>query len=211
MNQPFAGGWRFGMTSNDALAPITQNKGIDPEFLKKVASLGLLADDKKGALDQATQAAPLSGLLDAPGASGWGGDYGSAQSGGKYGGTMTTSEAGNSMREVSPAGASVSLNPSAKSAAGLFSGGPLGALLASLQVQKTAPVYDYVMPGMNGFNSGDYGRSSTEVGPPNAQQAQNIADEFAKAFAGYASGGGAGGFDAGVGGLGVGGSPDGYW
>lgn len=152
MNNPNSGGWRFGNTSNDALAPIS-NSGIDPEFLKRVANFGLLADDKKGALDKALEAKPLTGLLEAPGSSGWGGDYGNQQGGQQQGGAMSTSEGGNSMREVSPSGFNVSLDPNAKTAAGFLSGGPLAALVSSLQVQRTAPVYDLMVPGMNGLPS----------------------------------------------------------
>lgn len=208
MNQPFSGGWRFG-GSNEALAPIT-NQGISPEFLKKVASLGLLGEQDKPALEKAVTPDALSGLLDSPGSGNWGGDYGTLGASSPFGGAMTTTEAGNAAREVSPAGLSASFNPSAKTGMAMMAGGPLAALMSSLQVQKTAPVYDLVMPGMNGFNRGDYGMSSTEIGPPNAAQAQAIADMFARDFAAYAQGGDSG-FDSGVGGLGIGGSPDGYW
>ncbi len=63
---PSAGGWRYDYRDRpSSVDALYKPQGIDPDFLKKVA--GLMPDDKKGLLDQAVQAQPLSGLLEAPG------------------------------------------------------------------------------------------------------------------------------------------------
>lgn len=204
MNYPFAGGWRFGNRPTSVEALYTPQQ-VSNDFLKKVAGLGgLLGEQAKPALAKALEDKPLTGLLET------GGDFNQMAGGNNpFGGNMTTTEAGNPAREVSPAGVSASLNPSAKSAAAFATGGPLAALMASLQLQKIAPVVDLVVPGMNGFNRGDYGMSATEVGPPNAAQAKTIADLFARDFADYAVGdhGGFGG-QVGFGGVDGAGSAD---
>ena len=209
MNNPFSGGWRFGgrPTSVEALY---QPQQVNNDFLKKVAAL---AQDpaKQGLLDQALTATPLQGLLDAPGSAGWGNDQGrdGGTNSGQSRGASVMSEGGNPMTEVSAGGYAPNFGNAAKGFAALGVPGLLGGLIGG---QNLAPVYDLVMPGMNGYMGNDYGMSSTLSGPPDAASAQMIADQFAKDFAAYASGG-SGGFDAspGVGGLGVGGSPDGYW
>lgn len=210
MNNPYSGGWRFGDRPTSVEALYQGNSGISPDFLKQVAAL---AQDpsKQGLLDQAVTATPLQGLIDAPGSTGWGREVdqtGGLQAGGGY----STSPGGNQMKEVSPAGMSMSLNPNAKSAAGFMSGGLLGALMGSVQMQKLAPVYDLLVPGMNGYMGGDYGTSSTLNGAPNEAQAKAIADSFAAQMAadGYGGyGASAGDSFGGMGGFGAGDYGDG--
>lgn len=208
MNNPFSGGWRFGSrpTSVEALY---QPKPIDNDFLRRVAALGQ-DPDKKGLLEQALTATPLQGLLDAPGAGGYG-DMDQRAGGQQSSGPTVMSEAGNPMQQVSAAGFAPNFGNMAK---GFATGGLLGAGIGALTGgQSLAPVYDMVMPGMNGFIGNDYGSSSALNGPPDAAAAQALADQLAQQLAAYASGGGGGGFSAspGVGGLDAGGSPDGYW
>jgi hypothetical protein len=181
MNNPFSGGWRFGdrPTSVEALY---QPKPIDNDFLRKVAALQ--NPEKQGLLDQAVTATPLTGLLEAPGSSGWGNDRDQRAEGptGPASGPSVMSEAGNPMTQVSGAGYAPNMANAGKGFAAL---GPLGLLGGLLGGQRLAPVYDLIAPGMNGMMGNDYGMSSTLSGPPDAQQAQAVADSFARDFAGY--------------------------
>ena len=206
MNQPFSGGWRFGDRPTSVEALYQNPQAISNDFLKKVAALGQ-DPAKQGLLDQATTATPLTGLLEAPGSDrGREVDQsaGGSRQGGPAQGMSTLSEAGNPMTQVSGAGYAPNMANAAKGFAAL---GPLGLLGGLLGGQKQAPVYDLIMPGMNGYYGNDYGTSSTLNGAPNAQQAQAIADSFAAQMArdgygGYGASagdsfGGAGGFGAG--------------
>lgn len=185
MNQPFSGGWRF--TSNDALANLPMGGGllgnrITPEFLKQVAAMGA---PQKSALEQATQAKPLDGLLSADERGGNDGGAFGAQAGGKsYG----LNAAGN-MVEMQPGGITFGMQPSAKSALGFMSGGPLGALMASLNPQRTAPVETIVAPGLNGYVDNNYGTNPALQGPTTSAQAKALADLLARDLGGYESGG----------------------
>lgn len=103
-------------------------------------------------------------------------------------------------------GFSIGFDPSA-AARGLL-GGPFAALLNGITFTRDTPV---AAPAATASQMGDYGRSATEVGAPNASQAAAIAADFARAMAeagyggndsgGYgsagASFGGDGGFGAG--------------
>lgn len=196
MNQPFSGGWRF--TSNDALANLPMGGGllgnrITPEFLKQVAAMGA---PQKSALEQATQAKPLDGLLSADERSGNdGGAFGAQQAGGP---TYGMNAAGN-WAEMQPGGLTFGLNPSAKTGMGFLSGGIPGALLGSLQVQRTAPVETIV--------DTNYGASLTRQGPPTEAQAKALAAMLARDLAGY--GGGFANADGSYGGYdGLSGGPD---
>jgi hypothetical protein len=211
MNQPFSGGWRFGDRPTSVEALYQNPQAISNDFLKKVAALGQ-DPAKQGLLDQATTATPLTGLLEAPAVIVGArltnrlaalGRADPAQ------GMSTLSEAGNPMTQVSGAGYAPNMANAAKGFAAL---GPLGLLGGLLGGQKQAPVYDLIMPGMNGYYGNDYGTSSTLNGAPNAQQAQAIADSFAAQMArdGYGGyGASAGDSFGGMGGFGAGDYGDG--
>ena len=68
MQQPFAGGWRFGERPTSVQA-LYQAQTPDNDFLKKVAAMAQGQDPSKtqGLLDQQLQAQPLTGLLESPG------------------------------------------------------------------------------------------------------------------------------------------------
>lgn len=195
MNQPFSGGWRF--TSNDALANLPMGGGllgnrVTPEFLKQVAGMG----SQPSALQQATQPKALDSVLAAEErGAGDAGLLGQQSSGGK---TFGVNAAGN-MVEMEPSGFSVGFNPSAKSALGFMSGGPLGAFMSSLSMQRTAPVETIVAPGLNGYFDNNYGASSTLQGPPTSAQAQALAELLARDLGGN-DGGGYGGYGGSTGG-----------
>ncbi len=177
-----SGGWRYPgnrLTSNDAITPAIK---INDEFLKKVAG-----NKPTGLLDQAVQARPLDqtmGLIPR--------DTGeqSAPVTNQGGEQFTMSGAGNQMRNVSPGGLNLNAGNIAKIGMGLLSGNMLGAGAGLLGAGTTAPVYDIVSGGLNGYNMGNYGASPTEVGPPNEEQARAIAEQLARELAGYDSSGG---------------------
>ena len=68
MQQPYAGGWRFGDRPTSVQA-LYQAQTPDNDFLKKVAAMAQGQDPSKtqGLLDQQLQAQPLTGLLESPG------------------------------------------------------------------------------------------------------------------------------------------------
>jgi hypothetical protein len=116
-NQPYAGGWRFGdrPTSVEALYQAQQPNN---DFLKKVAALAQ-DPEKKGLLDQALTAEPITGLLESPGSSGWGAD------GQQNGGGMTSGSTGIGTGSMSDARDSAAL---AAAGSGLMKGGGPGLL-----------------------------------------------------------------------------------
>lgn len=198
MNQPFAGGWRFGdrPTSVEALY---QPQAISNDFLKQVAAMSQ-DPQKKGLLDQALQAAPLTGLLESPGSNGWGNDQ-QQQAGGMSStanGPTVMSEAGNPMTEVSSGGYMPNIGNALKGMSLASLPGLLGGLV---DMQKAAPVYDMQVSGMNGFMNTDYGSSPTAMGAPTQAQSQALSDELALALMGYMGGTTGGGDYGGTGGV----------
>lgn len=192
-----AGGWRFGFenrpTSNSALQAINT---IDPEFLKKVAQV---APEKKGLLDSALTATPLTGLLDTGGAPG----NDAAQSGMASRESFGMSPGGNVARNDSGAGFSINGKGLAALGQSAFSMNPfaLAGLLGN--VTQTAPVQSIVAPGLNGYISNDYGTDPALSGPTTEAQAQALADQLVRELAGYEVGGyGGGAADGGYGGYG---------
>lgn len=177
-----SGGWRYPgnrLTSNDAITPAIK---IDDEFLKKVAG-----NKPTGLLDQAIQARPLDqtmGLIPR--------DTGeqSAPVANQSGEQFSMSGAGNEMRNVYSGGLNLGAGDIAKIGMGLLGGNMIGAGAGLLSAPRTAPVYDIVAPGLNGYNMGDYGASPTEVGAPNEAQARALAEQLARELAGYESSGG---------------------
>lgn len=186
---PNAGGWRYDYnnrpTSNSALQSVN---AIDPEFLKKVAALQ--GPEKKGLLDAAVNATPLTGLLESGGQQGVDNTPNAASASGMG----ATTPGGNPAVNSSPAGLSLGYN-SRDGALGFAKGGLLGAL-SGITATQLAPVQDIALPGLNGFGFADtnYGSSDKAMGAPNPEQAQALADALAAALGGYAteSGGGYG-------------------
>lgn len=202
IGNPNAGGWRYDYnnrpTSNSALQQVN---AIDPEFLKKVAQMQ--PADKKGLLDTALTATPLTGLLDTGGAQGIGNE-GSQKDASSSGGWVT-GENGSRMQQVSPGGFNMSMDPM-KSGLGFFTAG-LPGILAGAKFQQTAPVFDAAPAGI-----ADYGTSMNANGPTTEAQAKALAEQLAAqlALGGYGGGGGGyGGYggdtSAGEGGFGFGG------
>jgi hypothetical protein len=188
-NNQFSGGWRFGDRPTSVEALYQNPQGPNNDFLKKVAALSQ-DPSKQGLLDQALTADPLQSMIDAPGANGWGNDRdqmgGQSSNGSQARGATSLSDGGNAQTLASGAGFAPNFGAGAK---GFATGGPIGGLLAAVMSgNKTAPVYDLAMPGMNGYYGNDYGTSMSLQGAPNAQQAQTMADSFARDFAGYSGG-----------------------
>jgi len=204
---PNAGGWRYDYsnrpTSNSALQSVN---AIDPEFLKKVAALQ--GPEKKGLLDAAVTATPLTGLLESGGQQGVDNTPNAASASGMG----ATTPGGNPAVNSSPAGLSLGYDPKG-GALGFAKGGLLGAL-SGITATQLAPVQDIALPGLNGFGFADtnYGSSDKAMGAPNPEQAQALADALAAALGGYAAGGQSGGYggyggdtSSGAGGFGFGG------
>lgn len=204
---PQSGAWRYDYnnrpTSNSALQSVN---AIDPEFLKKVAALQ--GPEKKGLLDAAVNATPLTGLLESGGQQGVDNTPNAASASGMG----ATTPGGNPAVNSSPAGLSLGYN-SRDGALGFAKGGLLGAL-SGITATQLAPVQDIALPGLNGFGFADtnYGSSDKAMGAPDPAQAQALADALAAALGGYAAGGQGGGYggyggdtSSGAGGFGFGG------
>ena len=184
---PNSGGWRFPYTGRPtSVDALYKPMGIDPEFLKKIAGT---KEEPKGLLDQALQAQRLTGLLDGGSYGEWGDGKDPSAPGSISG--MGLTEGGNpAMTE--PGGFNVGFDPKS-GALGFAKGGLLGAL-SGLTLNQTAPVETIALPGLNGYGFADtnYGSSLNAMGPPDAAQAQALADQLGAALGGYDAFGGAG-------------------
>lgn len=191
---PMSGGWRFPYERQTSVDQLYKPLGIDSEFLKRVAGI----EPKKGLLDQAVEAKPITGLLESPGAEGR--DIGPLGAPGQT--TATESPGGNPAVQTSPGGLSLGYDGK-KGGIGLATGGLLG-LLGGVTVTPQAPVLDLALPGLNGYGIADqgYGASPNAMGAPTASQAQALADALAASLSAYDSGGLLGNPGDGYGGFG---------
>lgn len=201
---PMSGGWRYpygGATSTDALNYTPMD--IDPEFLKQVARSS--SEDKKGLLEEIVSPKPLAGLLS--------GDtgYSPGDAPGSSGNSSAADAGGAPMAMTSPGSLGVGFDGK-KGAMGFMSAG-LPGLLAGLTMAPQAPVFEVMMPGLNGYGIADtnYGASPNTMGAPTQAQANALAEALASHLSAYgdsSDGGatlGAGGFGGDLGSaLGIG-------